>query len=226
MPNWSHIQNALKKIYEDQKILEFFENDSKYLQKAFEKTEFLWKIQFDNIRDINYLMISEAPLFGDSERYIYNINTAPSSFFYYNNLLCFPSVTSLKKTNSKIEKKKIMFDVFSKNGFLIFDLFPYALNPQDTKINYRNIPSQLYNELLTYCVDSYLLPKLKMCINKMHPKTQIFYRYQRVYENSGRIFENLLQDNCSYEFKIESISGNNIPLDQEKLKLILEKRIS
>ncbi len=36
---WKPISNVLKKVYQEQQIVEYFEKDEMYLKNAFEKTE-------------------------------------------------------------------------------------------------------------------------------------------------------------------------------------------
>ena len=67
---WKPLSNALQKIYQEQNMIQYFEEDENYLRNAFEITEKLWKKQFDKIDNLKIIMISESPLFGNIQRYI------------------------------------------------------------------------------------------------------------------------------------------------------------
>ncbi len=69
---WQPISSSLKEIYQEQNIIEYFKEDESYLKNAFEITEKLWEEQFNKIDKLKIIMISEFPLFGNIQRYIYN----------------------------------------------------------------------------------------------------------------------------------------------------------
>lgn len=112
---WKPISNLLKEIYQEQNIIEHFEKDESYLKNAFEITETLWTEQFDKINKLKVIMISESPLFGDIQKYIYNINTPPSSFFYFQDIKTFPNCENIIQPTTVQEQKKIMINEFQKN---------------------------------------------------------------------------------------------------------------
>ena len=66
---WRPISDSLKEVYQEQNILDHFEEDESYLKNAFEITEELWEEQFKKIDNLKIIMISESPLFGDTQRY-------------------------------------------------------------------------------------------------------------------------------------------------------------
>jgi len=86
---WQPISNSLREIYQEQNILHHFKEDEIYLKSAFEVTEKLWDEQFNKIDKLKIIMISESPLFGDVQRYIYNPNTPTSVFFHFKDLEAF-----------------------------------------------------------------------------------------------------------------------------------------
>ncbi len=222
---WQPISSTLYDIYRENRILDSFEQDEIYLKNAFEFTEKLWKEQFDKIEKINTILISEAPLFGDKQNYIYNINTSSSSFFHFNDLQAFPSyyeILNVPKDSTK--KKKLMLEHFIKNGFLIFDIFPFALNHNITSINYRSMNSQLYVKLLNKTLNTYLKPKLEFCLEKIHDKSMFLYRYQRLFNKTGNHFENIL-NNMNIDYSIDTINGTNMSLDRKKLQELLSKSL-
>ena len=54
---WHPIAEVLKIVYQEQNILEFFDNDEKYLKHAFSVTEKLWTGQFNRVDDLKIVMI-------------------------------------------------------------------------------------------------------------------------------------------------------------------------
>jgi len=104
---WQPISNSLKEIYQEQNILHHFEEDEIYLKNAFEVTEKLWDEQFNKIDKLKIIMISESPLFGDIQRYIYNPNTPTSVFFHFKDLEAFlEDGQTIKKPKLVEEQKK------------------------------------------------------------------------------------------------------------------------
>lgn len=221
---WQAISNSLKEVYQEQKIIEHFEEDEIYLKNAFEITEKLWEDQFDKIDKLKIIMISESPLFGDIQRYIYNPNTPTSVFFHFKDLEAFlEDGQMIKRPASTQEQKNMMFEYFYKNGFLTLDIFPFALNPNYTKIHYRKMSKKLYHQLLKITAENYLIPKLKRCLEKSNEQTHYVYRYKRLFEKTEHHFEEILNQIAPEEikYKIDTIHGTNMSLDRDKLKRLL-----
>ena len=222
---WQPISDSLKEIYQEQNILQHFENDISYLKNAFEVTEKLWEEQFNKIDKLKIIMISESPLFGDIQRYIYNPQTPTSAFFYFKDLEAFfEDGQTIQKPKTTQEQKKIMFEHFQKNGFITLDIVPFALNPKHTQIHYRKMSKKLYHQLLKVTTENYLLPKLKLCLAKSDEYTHYVYRYKRLFDKTENHFENILnsitvKDN---KYKIDTINGTNMSLDRVKLRELLK----
>ncbi len=216
--NWSEIENDLSKIYEKYELLESFEKDNKYLKSSFEKIERMWLDNYNQIESINIIMISEAPLFGEKENYIYNKNTKPNSFFWFNDIEFLPNYEKPDTLPKTIyDKKEMMINQFIKSGLIIFDIFPFALNKKNTKINYQKMPKKLYNDLLDFTKESYLKPKLQLCLDKTHNNPHFVYRYKRLYSKTGNYLEKVLKEMKRDDFKLDSIHGTNMSLDTKKL---------
>ena len=220
---WQPISKVLKEVYQEQNIIEYFEEDESYLKNAFEITEKLWEEQFNKIDKLKIIMISESPLFGDIQRYIYNPNTPPSVFFHFKDLEAFlDHGQTINKPNTVQEQKNIMFEYFCKNGFITLDIFPFALNPNHTKIHYRKMSKKLYHQLLKITTETYLIPKLKLCLDKSNEHTHFVYRYKRLFDKTENHFEEILNQISSKEYKIDTINGTNMSLDRDKLKRLLK----
>jgi hypothetical protein len=220
---WQQISSLLKEVYQEQNIIEYFEEDESYLKNAFEVTEKLWEEQFNKIDKLKIIMISESPLFGDIQRYIYNPNTPTSVFFHFKDLEAFllDDRQTIKKPKTTQEQKNMMFEYFCKNGFITLDIFPFALNPNHTKIHYRKMSKKLYHQLLKITTETYLMPKLKLCLKKSNEHTHYVYRYKRLFDKTENHFEEVLNQISSIEYKIDSINGSNMSLDRNKLKRLL-----
>jgi hypothetical protein len=213
----------LKKIYKDQNISRYFKDDEKYLKDAFIFTESLWLKQLERIDKLNIIMVSESPFFGDSKIYIYNPNTPPSVFFYFRDIEIFLNEDEeIIKPKTTIEQKNMMYEYFRKNGFITLDLFPFALNPNHTKIDYRNITKSLYQELLEVTKKEYLIPKLNKCLEKSDKDTHFVYRYKRLFEKTENHFEKVLSNLTQTNYKIDSINGKGMHLDKGKLRSLLK----
>ena len=223
---WQSISTLLKEIYQEQNLIKYFEKDESYLKNAFEITEKLWEEQFNKIDKLKVIMISEAPMFGDIQRYIYNPNTPPSVFFHFKDLEAFLDKNQkLPKPKTTQEKKKIMFEYFCQNGFITLDIFPFALNPNHTKIHFRKMSKKLYHQLLKITTENYLIPKLKLCLEKSNHNTHFVYRYKRLYNKTENHFETILNQISSKEYKIDTINSNNMSLDRDKLKRLLKDKL-
>jgi len=220
---WQPISKLLKEIYQEQNIIEHFKENESYLKNAFEITEKLWEEQFNKIDKLKIIMISESPLFGDIQRYIYNPNTPTSVFFHFKDLEAFlEDGQALIKPTSTVEQKNMMFEYFYKNGFITLDIFPFALNPNHTKIYYRNMSKKLYHQLLKITTENYLIPKLKLCLYKSDEHTHYVYRYKRLFDKTENHFEKILNQISSKKYKIDTINSTNMSLDRDKLKRLLK----
>ena len=222
--NWELITKKLKKFYKEQDKLNHFKNDEIYLKNAFLNIEELWNKQFQKIEKLKVIMISEAPFYGDIQRYLYNPHTAPSVFFYFKDLEVFlKDDEKLVRPKTTVEQKNMMYDYFYKNGFITLDIFPFALNPNNTAINYRDMSKKLYYQLLEETTKEYLIPKLKACLEKSDSNTHFVYRYKRFFDKTENHFEKVLAEvSPKNQYKIDSINGKGMFLDKKKLKELLK----
>lgn len=221
--NWGKISNSLLKIYTDLELRSSFEKDQKYLKHAFEITENLWEDQFLKIDDLKVVMLSEAPLFGEKKTYIYNPDSNPTVFFYYQDLKAFPTFNSELNPKRAQDKKEIMFDQFAKNGFLMLDIFPFALNPKDTKINFQRMSKGLYKDLLNVTTETYLIPRLGRCFKRAKGRVDFVYRYKRLYEKTGYHVNNVLDKNFKdRKYRVDSVHGSNMSLNRDKLAMFFK----
>jgi len=215
--NWNNIESDLKKLYQKYNLMDSYVNDKHYLEKSYNKIESLWMDIYNKIDNINIILISESPLFGKDEVYIYNKNTAPTSFFRFNDMKYLPNYEEVSKPKTTYETKEIMINQFIKSGFITLDIFPFPLNEKDTSINYRKMSKKLYSDILNFTKESYLKPKLKVLLKKTNSESYFLYRYKRLYDKTDSHLEKVLKEIGSDNYKIDTIHSNNIPIDREKL---------
>ena len=221
---WQPISDVLKQIYKEQKISRHFMKDEAYLKEAYEFTEKLWEIQLEKTEKLNAIMISESPLFGEIKRYIYNPHTAPSVFFYFKDLeALLDDGEELVRPRTTVEQKQMMFEKFQQKGFITLDIFPFALNPSHTAINYQKMSKNLYHQLLEVTTENYLIPKLTRCLERSHQKTHFVYRYKRLYDKTEHHFESVLNQLSPIAYKIDTVH-KNMSLDREKLRRLVNHK--
>lgn len=222
MQEWTELEIRLRKFYRTEYQLDLSDTESTYLREAYIFTEKLWSEQLDNITDINFVMLSEAPLFGEKKNYFYNIDTAFSAFFYFKDIEAFDVSYSKAEYNNKDFALKTLRD----NGFLILDLFPFALNQHDTQLNFNNINKNSYLKLFKIACDGYLIPKLNLVKEKCSHKTVFLYRYKRLKKRlNGYLEAELIDlDLIQKDEELDTLN-NNMSMDRKKLKeIVLSKR--
>lgn len=210
MDIWEHLTLFLKQFYATYGVLEFFKKDAKYLEKAFIHIEQLWENQFHHIKQINYVLLGEAPFYGESKSYFYNEQSKYTPFFRHE---IYPTVksTSLNKQD--------LFLHLRDNGFIILDIFPFALN-EKTAINYKkNIKNKKAIELFNAISDFHFVPKLKKIKTKSTKKTVFSFRYKKNKILSDTIKTCLKSQNfITDKTKIKSVASGNMPIDIQALQ--------
>ena len=225
--DWEALSKLIYSMYSELEILERFDADNAYLISAYEFTERLWLKQFEKMPTVYCVILSEAPLFGSNKTYIYNSASAPTSFFFFNDLWAINSGFSSATGHfrSVLERKEYMMETMTKNGVLIMDIFPFAFNPQNTAIDYNSISKTQYFRLLKESFPYYLLPKLQMIRGKNRVNPTFVYRYKRLLEQTGCYIETELRQLTLLkpDAQLESINGTNMPLDRTRLARIYEQ---
>lgn len=218
--DWKEIENTIIEYYKEIELC-ISSTELEYLKYAFSFTEELWGKQFEKIQKIKFIMISEAPLFGEDKNYFYNPNSKFSSFFYFKNIDAFHIPYSKEDYNNK----EFVLNNLIDKGFLILDLFPFSLNKDDTQINYNSIKHKQYQRLFHIVAQSYLNKKLHLINKKCSDETVFVYRYKRLKEKlSGVLETELVKLNLiKPEQELETLN-NNMSLNTEKLRKIVNSR--
>jgi len=195
--------------------------DLDYLDEAYKTTEGLWRGQFEKMDRVLAVVLSEAPLFGRKKRtYFYNPKAKPTSFFYFNDAeaVAGKGFADGQEFESAQDRKQFLIDTLTRHGVLIIDLFPYALNPDDTAVNYRSLPQDHYVKLFRESARIWLRPRLD-AVRRKAANPKFLFRYKRVQDRLGqelRQLRLLRQDD-----EVTSIYGKNMALDRKRLADIL-----
>ena len=195
------------------------QQEKQYLQHAYNKTTELWVEQLDRMSEVQFLLIGEAPQYGEQERYFYNPKSRLTWFFRH---WVTPNISSA--TNA--DKTKLL-EHLSDFGFLIVDLFPYAFNKQDTTINYQDHfkPSDFVN-LFSHTYRWYLKPRLEAINIISGNRIGVALRYKR-HMVLNRKLGNALREVgfVIANNDIGCVASSNIPLDQSALENAIMKSI-
>ena len=185
--NWNNLSLILKQYYLDKGLFERFTNDEKYLSESFIEIDKLWLKNYNSIDKINYVMISEAPLWGIEEKYIYNPEIYNSQYFYRSDLEYVLNIT----IPNKVDFLKELIAI----GFICCDISPFALNQEDTVINYKMISKVDYKRLLIETFPIYFSERLKLIKIKTSNSVKFFYRYSRVRKAFNDLISKIIIEN-------------------------------
>jgi hypothetical protein len=182
-----------------------------YLKKAFVATERMWAENVAKVATVRLVMLSEAPQFGTDERYFYNTATPFGSFFYFQD-----AEAILGRGFAKGPKdKRFLLPELARAGFIILDLFPFALNTDDTpSITYRKMSARRYRELFWRTASSYFDRKRDLVLQLGNPL--FLFRYGTMKDRLGALVDaELAKRNIG---PTPSVGGTNMSLDREKLR--------
>lgn len=213
--NFDHNAQILREIYTRLGIENQFENDLTYLKISFEETSSIWLENFNHIKTVKYLMIAEAPLWGQEKKYIYNSKINNSQFFFRSDL------EDVLKIH--IQDKKEFISKCNEIGLLVLDISPFPLNPIDTAINYRELKKNQYRQLVQQTIPYYFEEKIKLIASKKSANIKVFYRYARVRNYfhdiiSKVLFEYKLIGNM---YEVGNIYQKGGGIDKVKLKVLI-----
>lgn len=216
--NFNDNKKILKSFYDKQGISKNFDKDCFYLEKSFNEISKIWLDNLNQIDKVNFVMLAEAPLWGKVKKYIYNPEINNSQFFYRSDL-----GDILNKT---IADKKSFISVCNEIGLIVIDISPFALNPTDTSINYREMKINQYRELVNLTIPHFFELKIKAIKEKKSKNVKTFFRYARVRNNFQDLISKVLIKNeiISSQNEIGDISQNGGGIDKNKLKQIIQPK--
>jgi len=213
--NFIENKRILKSFYTRQGLSSHFDRDCLYLENAFNEISNIWLNNLDQIDQVNFILIAEAPLWGKKKKYIYNPEINNSQFFYRSDLGDI--------LNKDITDKKSFIKECNHIGLLIIDISPFALNPTDTSINYRTIRINQYRELVQLTIPYFFELKIKAANEKASKNVKAFFRYARVKNNFEDLISKVLLNNkvISSPNEIGDIFQNGGGIDKSKLKQLI-----
>lgn len=214
--NYAVNKFILKTFYDRFGLSSKFEKDSAYLEKAFNDINKIWFDNLAKIETVNYLMIAEAPLWGKEKKYIYNTDIINSQFFYRSDL----GDILKRKINDKSEFIKVCNEI----GLLVVDISPFPLNPKNTSINYRDLSTVQYRQLVSQTISTYFEEKVKIIGAKKSANIKTFFRYARVKYTFQDIISLVLIDNgfIKTQNDILDISQNGGGIDKTRFGQIIK----
>ena len=168
-------------MYLKENVFDFYNADKEYLHSAYDEIESLWDKQYTNVHSINYVMISEAPLWGDKKNYIYNPTSKNTQFFYRRDLEAI--------LNKSIPNKEIFIEELNQLGLIILDVLPFALNEAKTNLNYDMISKNEYRQLIELTSPFHLNKKDSLIQKKKKGSIIYFYRYEKTKKDYEEIIE-------------------------------------
>ncbi len=177
MTKWIELRHILL----DETKLSWKPSELDYLEHAFNRCEELWEFETSRIETPKLVIIGEAPLFGESEKYIYSAKVPQSLFLYASN---FPEGPAPSKM-LPLEKKALLLERMVKHGVIVIDAFPYALNSKSTPtMDFRKMGSALYKRLLDRAFHEHAAAKL-LRISSQASDVKIAVRYARTVDAIG-----------------------------------------
>lgn len=206
----------LKAFYARNGLLTQFDKDSAYLEEAFNGINTIWLDNLSQIKTVNYLMIAEAPLWGKEKKYIYNPDINNSQFFFRSDLGDI--------LNRPIADKPEFIRICNEIGLLVIDISPFPLNPKITSINYRDITTTQYKQLVNLTIPTYFEEKVKIIGAKKSENIKTFFRYARVKNTFQDMISKVLVENqfIKTQNDILEISQKGGGIDKKKLKQIIK----
>lgn len=206
----------LKAFYDQRGLSSKFDNDCIYLEKAFNDIYKIWLDNLNQIETVNYIMLAEAPLWGQKKKYIYNPEINNSQFFYRSDLSDI--------LNKHIADKQDFINICNSIGLLVVDISPFPLNPTDTSINYRDLTKAQYKQLVDLTIPTYFEEKIKAIKAKKSANIKTFFRYARVKNTFQSLVSNVLIEHeiINHQNEIGDISQNGGGIDKEKLRQIIQ----
>jgi hypothetical protein len=220
--HYTENKQIVESFYNSLGMTSEFLKDNIYLESAFKEIQNIWTRNFDMIDEVKYLMIAEAPLWGQKKKYIYNPKTNNSQFFYRSDLE--------KILNTKISNKSEFIDICNEIGLIVIDISPFPLNTIDTKINYgknengsKKLTKKEYRGLVRNTIPIFFEKKIKLVGQKKSPVIKVFFRYARVKKAFQDLISVILIENglIKKQEDLGDISKTGGGIDRLKLRRII-----
>jgi len=187
--------------------------ECEYLKNAFVATERMWAENIAKIATPRLVMLSEAPQFGTQKHYFYNATTSFGGFLHFQDA---EAILGHRLSKGRSDKQ-FLLSALALAGFIVLDVFPFALNANNTpSITYRNMSERRYRELFQRTASAYFNRKRDLVLQLGSP--HFFFRYATMKRRLGDLVDaELLTRNFA---PTQCIGGTNMSLDREKLTQI------
>lgn len=189
-----------------------------------------WRTQMNQFSEIRLVLLGEAPLFGEKRSYFYNPSIGATAFFGYKH---YDGIVGgkfgrldHKHHRTTTDRKRWLLRKMRDAGIVVLDIFPLPLN-KGTCINYGSLSDEKYKQLFNATVESYLLPKLQAVQRKGTSSTKFVFRYARLRDRIGPIFNRLFESGGfdSDQIFLGHVGSSYGNLDTELLKKIYHSTI-
>lgn len=205
--DWDALERALRSC------AQVTDEECIYLKRSFAATERMWSENLARVTTVRLVMLSEAPLFGAGERYFYNSETSFGGFFHFQDAEAILGDGFAKGRTGK----HFLLPELARAGFIILDLFPFALNEHDTpSINYRKMAARRYRELFRRTASLYFDRKRDRVLKVGRP--QFLFRYGKLQKRLGNLVDSELAK--AGLGPTQCIGGTNMSLDRKKLRQV------
>lgn len=190
------------------------DTDIEYLVNAYKHTEKLWWDNFLSMEKVKYVLVAEAPRYGEEKSYIYNPKISGTSFL---GVCTVNKISENLGIRSRLAGKPDMLKRMRELGLLVVDLFPYAFNPQ-TQLEYEGIGCLYRKTLCKASSNWHLKPKFLEIEKKSNRTILCGVRYSRLFPFASDTIKHSYPNETeiivekAYKVKIA-----NAPLDIEKI---------
>ena len=186
-----YFKESLNRFYG--KDLEKLEKDIDYLWDAFCHTEDLWWKNINQITEVRYVLIAEAPLYGEKRSYIYNPETSGTVFL---GLSTVAKLLELLGHQPTVKSKHEMLSKMREIGVVVLDLFPFAFN-NVTTYQYGRLSENIRTSLAHSCSFWFLKPKLREIFKKREEHLTFGVRYTRLHSFANGLISSSVPDGIS-----------------------------
>lgn len=221
---WGPLVPALKKAYRTSGAEDQIDQDFSYLETAFNRIEQLWLEAIIPAHIIKLVLLAEAPMFCETESYIYNPSAGATDFFTYVDAeeLVGPISETSSLINGLRPRKKEMIFRLTKAGIIILDLFPFALKLNYTAVDYRTLSGkETYKELFRDTMHHYFLPKLCSIKSKFANPVKFAFRYAGVRNQLETVVIKAIKSQIGIDFKKIISVHDGRSMNRKQLKNLL-----
>ncbi|MGA1600469.1 MAG: hypothetical protein ACO4AU_15580 [bacterium] len=187
--------------------------DEGQLLTAYEHTESLWWENLSRVRQVRYLLVGEAPLYGEKRAYIYNPETPGTAFLGKSTV---EKLLLLKGREGQLSGKRAMLEAMRSLGLVVLDLFPFALNDR-TQLTYARLSDADREHLAAQCRSWHLRPKLEALQEKASERLVCGVRYLRLEPFARKVLESCVPNPETLQVELACQRRANAPLDLERL---------